>query len=74
MNEQLPAGLRASGGAHHRDEITLALAGLRTRMPGQLDLAGITETVESLSALPTVSAAVEAFQAQEGTGSITRSG
>ena len=45
MNEQLPAGLRASGGAHHRDEITLALAGLRTRMREQVDLAGVTETI-----------------------------
>ena len=74
MNEQLPAGLRASGGAHHRDEITLALAGLRTRMPVQLDLAGITETVGRERFLPSVTAAMEAFQAQEGTGSITRSG
>ena len=57
-----------------REEITLVVAGLRTRMQEQLDLAGATETIGRERFFPTVSAAMEAFQAQEGTGSITRSG
>ena len=57
-----------------RDGITLVVAGLRTRMHEQLDLAGVTETIGRDRFYPTVSAAVEAFQAQEGTASITPSG
>ena len=54
--------------------ITLAVAGLRTRMQEQLDVAGVPETIGRERFFPSVSAAVEAFQAQEGTASITRSG
>ena len=74
MNEHSRRPLRASGGAHRRDEITLAVAGLPTRMHEQLDLAGVTEMIGRERFFPSVSAAVEAFQAQEGSGSITRSG
>ena len=47
--------------------------GVLTDEKEQLDLAGVTETIGRERFFPTVSA-VEAFQAQEGTGSITRSG
>ena len=42
-------------------------------MQEQLDLAGVTETIGRERFYPSVTAAVEAFQAQEGTVSITRS-
>ncbi len=56
------------------DGITLVVAGLRTRMQEQLDLAGVTETIGRERFFPSVSAAVEAFQAQEGAPPSTRSG
>ena len=56
-----------------RDGITLVVAGLRTRMQEQLDLAGVTETIGRERFFPSVSAAVEAFEAQEGTRSVTGS-
>ena len=49
-----------------RDEITLAVARLRTRMQDQFELAGLTETIGSRHFYPTVHAAVQAFgQSQE---------
>ena len=63
------AGLAALGDLAKdlaRDEITLAVAGLRTRMQEQLDLAGVTETIGREHFFPSVSAAVEAFQAETG--------
>ena len=57
-----------------REGITLIVAGLRTRMQEELDLAGVTETIGRERLFRSVSAAVQAFQAQEGTGPITRSG
>ena len=49
-----------------RDEITLAVARLRTRMEQQFELAGLTETIGSQHFYPTVHAAVEAFVRSEG--------
>ena len=74
MNEHSPPASAPRAARTARDEITLASAGLCTRMPVQLDLAGVTETVGRERFFPWVTAAMEAFQAQEGTGSITRSG
>jgi high affinity sulfate transporter 1 len=44
-----------------RDEITLAVARLRTRMQEQFELSGLTETIGSQHFYPTVQAAVQAF-------------
>ena len=44
-----------------RDEITLAVARLRTRMQEQFELSGLTETIGADHFYPTVHAAVQAF-------------
>jgi high affinity sulfate transporter 1 len=49
-----------------RDEITLAVARLRTRMQDDFELAGLTEAIGSQHFYPTVRAAVEAFAGPEG--------
>jgi SulP family sulfate permease len=48
-----------------RDEITLVVARLRTRMQEQFELAGLTETIGPQRFYPSVHAAVEAFARSE---------
>ena len=48
-----------------RDEITLAVARLRTRMQEQFELASLTETIGSQHFYPTVHAAVQALAGSE---------
>jgi anti-anti-sigma regulatory factor len=57
--EQLTKDLR-------RDEITLVVARLRTRMQEQFELAGVTETIGRERFYPTVEAAVRACSAAAG--------
>jgi SulP family sulfate permease len=49
-----------------RDEITLVLARLRTRMEEQLDAAGILDVIGREHLYPTVRAAVDAFESRDG--------
>jgi high affinity sulfate transporter 1 len=49
-----------------RDEITLVVARLRTRMQEQFKLSGLTETIGPEHFYPTVHAAVQAFARSEG--------
>jgi len=44
-----------------RDEITLAVARLRTRMQEQFELSGLTKTIGRRHFYPTVDAAIQAF-------------
>jgi anti-anti-sigma regulatory factor len=44
-----------------REEITLAVARLRTRMQEQFELSGLTKTIGPRQFYPTVDAAVQAF-------------
>jgi high affinity sulfate transporter 1 len=50
-----------------RDEITLVVARLRTRMREQFELSGLAETIGPEHFYPTVHAAVQAFARSEGT-------
>jgi len=49
-----------------RDEITLVIARLRTRMEEQLEDAGVLDVIGAEHLYPTVRAAVEAFESEDG--------